>query len=271
VVLGHGLGGVREMRLGGYAERFAEAGIASLAFTYRHFGDSGGDPRQLISISRQHQDWDAAIDFAKHVSEIDSKRIAIWGTSLGGGHVIEVAANHPELLAAVSQCPFTDGIQSARRVSRLTTLKLVPSIAQDLLSSFVGMSPKLVPLVGGIGTAAFMTARDAQSGYLALIPEGTEVVNLATARSLVDIIAYRPGRSASRVKEPILFCISETDSVAPAGPTLKYALEAPRGEVRSYPAGHFDFYVGEAFQRLVADQTRFLVRHLVDEPGDSRH
>jgi hypothetical protein len=30
------------MRLDAFAERFAQAGIAALAFTYRHFGDSGG-------------------------------------------------------------------------------------------------------------------------------------------------------------------------------------------------------------------------------------
>ena len=34
----------REMRLDAFAERFAAAGIAALAFTYRHFGDSGGHP-----------------------------------------------------------------------------------------------------------------------------------------------------------------------------------------------------------------------------------
>ena len=33
VVLGHGLGAVREMRLDAYSERFAAAGIATLAFT----------------------------------------------------------------------------------------------------------------------------------------------------------------------------------------------------------------------------------------------
>ena len=61
VVLGHGLGATREMRLDAFAERFAQAGIAALAFTYRHFGDSGGTPRQLLSIKRQLADWDAAL------------------------------------------------------------------------------------------------------------------------------------------------------------------------------------------------------------------
>ena len=37
---------------------------------------------------------------------------------------------------------------------------------------------------------------------------------------------------------------------------------APRGEVKRYPVGHFDIYLGEPFEHAVADQTEFLVRHL---------
>lgn len=58
VVLGHGLGAIREMRLDAFSERFAAAGIATLAFTYRYFGDSGGEPRQLMSVKRQLADWE---------------------------------------------------------------------------------------------------------------------------------------------------------------------------------------------------------------------
>jgi hypothetical protein len=53
IVLAHGFGGVREARLGAFAERFAEAGIAALVFDYRHFGASSGEPRQLLDIHRQ--------------------------------------------------------------------------------------------------------------------------------------------------------------------------------------------------------------------------
>ena len=112
VVLGHGLGAVREMRLDAFCERFAAAGIATLAFTYRYFGDSGGRPRQLMSVKRQLADWDAALDFVKGCADVDGRRVAVWGSSFGGGHAITVASRHPELLAAISQCPFTDGLAS---------------------------------------------------------------------------------------------------------------------------------------------------------------
>ena len=95
VILGHGLGATREMRLDAFAERFAKVGIAALAFTYRHFGDSGGQPRQLLSIKRQLADWDAAIACVKNRGDVDGTRIAVWGSSFGGGHAITVASRHP--------------------------------------------------------------------------------------------------------------------------------------------------------------------------------
>src|SRR5947199_9043240 len=103
VILGHGLGGTREMRLDAFAERFAQAGIAALAFTYRHFGDSTGQPRQLLSIKRQLADWDAAIAHVKSRDDVDGSRTAVWGSSFGGGHAIIVASRHPELRAAIAQ------------------------------------------------------------------------------------------------------------------------------------------------------------------------
>jgi dienelactone hydrolase len=42
VVMAHGIGGVREMRLDAYAERFAAVGLGVLVFDYRYLGASGG-------------------------------------------------------------------------------------------------------------------------------------------------------------------------------------------------------------------------------------
>src|SRR5271157_1114103 len=65
LVMAHGLGGVKTLRLGAFAERFHAAGYACLVFDYRHFGDSGGEPRELLSIRRQREDWQAAVAFTR--------------------------------------------------------------------------------------------------------------------------------------------------------------------------------------------------------------
>ncbi|SOD82877.1 Serine aminopeptidase, S33 [Streptomyces sp. 1222.2] len=262
VVLGHGLGATREMRLGAFAERFAQAGIAALAFTYRHFGDSGGHPRQLLSIKRQLTDWDAAIDYVKARPDVDHTRIAVWGSSFGGGHAITVASRHPELRAAVAQCPFTDGLASALALGPLASLRITPVVARDLLTGIRGKAPVTVPIAAAPGTPALMNAADALPGYQALQPAGTTFRNEVAARVIPAIVAYRPGRAAKKIAFPILFCVSDTDTVTPPAQTLRHARTAPRAEIKRYGAGHFDFYTGETFEELVRDQIEFLARQL---------
>ena len=262
VILGHGLGGTREMRLDAFAERFASAGIAALTFTYRHFGDSGGQPRQLLSIKRQLADWDAAIAYAKTRHDLDGTRIAVWGSSFGGGHSITVASRHPELRAAVAQCPFTDGLASALALGPTESLKVLPSVARDLASMVFRRPPAMIPLAGTPGSLALMNAPDALPGYEALLPPDTTFRNEVAARVAPTIMAYRPGRGVKKIKFPILICISNTDSVTPPAQTLRYARTAPRGEIKRYDAGHFDFYLGEPFEALVRDQVEFLTRQL---------
>ncbi|KJZ39327.1 MULTISPECIES: alpha/beta hydrolase [Pseudomonas] len=263
VVLGHGLGAVREMRLDAFSERFAAAGIATLAFTYRYFGDSGGRPRQLMSVKRQLADWDAALDFVKGCADVDGRRVAVWGSSFGGGHAITVASRHPELLAAISQCPFTDGLASAAALGVKGSLQVTPVLLRDFAARLLGRPPVMVPIAAVPGQPALMNAHDALPGYLALVPKGMVFVNHVAARVLPEIMAYRPGRSASKVKLPILFCVSTTDTVTPPEQTIALVRKAPHGETKLYAAGHFEFYMGDAFEELVKDQTQFLTKHLL--------
>ncbi|WP_244097555.1 alpha/beta hydrolase [Burkholderia ambifaria] len=67
IVMAHGLGGTREMRLDAFAHRFCEAGFACLVFDYRHFGSSGGEPRQLHPFG--HFDIYVGYAFERAVSD----------------------------------------------------------------------------------------------------------------------------------------------------------------------------------------------------------
>jgi len=256
VVMGHGLGGVKEMRLDAFAEKFAAQGYSCLVFDYRHFGGSDGEPRQLLDIDEQLEDWAAAIAFARTRAE----KIVLWGTSFGGGHVIVAAARDGHVDAVISQCPFTDGIASALATNPLVAVRVTARALRDKLGSALGRAPRTIPLAGKPGSTALMSSEDALDGYLALLPRGASFRNEVLARVGLDIPLRRPGRHASNVTCPILFTVCETDTVAPAKATLRHAARAPRGEVMSYPDGHFAIYVGDAFERVVADQVAFLQR-----------
>jgi pimeloyl-ACP methyl ester carboxylesterase len=264
VILGHGLGAVREMRLDAYAERFAAAGLAALVFTYRHFGDSGGWPRQLVSVRHQLADWHAAVDCAQTLDGVDTGRIALWGTSFGGGHVLTIAARRRDIAAAVAQCPFTDGVASGLAVDHRTTLKVVTAALRDLFGQLRRGEPTQIPLAGPPGSAALMTAPDALPGMQALVDDHTPFVNAVAARAVFQILTYRPGRATRAIAVPILFCVSEHDSVAPTKTTVRRARRAPKGTILVDPAGHFELYHDEAFERLVQAQTSFLLRSLTE-------
>lgn len=123
IVMAHGLGGVRRARLDAFAERFSAAGYACLVFDYRHFGDSTGMPRELLRVHLQREDYQAAITYARTIPEVDPDRVVLWGTSFSGGHVIATAARDHRVVAAIAQCPFTDGIASVLAINPITSSK----------------------------------------------------------------------------------------------------------------------------------------------------
>jgi dienelactone hydrolase len=262
LVMAHGLGAVRTMRLDAYAERFSAAGYACLVFDYRYFGDSEGQPRQLLDIRKQLQDWTAAVAYARTLPGIDDNRIGLWGTSFSGGHVIATAARLPGIAAVIAQCPFSDSIASLSRLSPLISARITALAVRDLIGARLGRPPVMVPTAGNPGEVALMNAPDAYPGFLKLVPTGASVRNEVAARIGVTILPYRPGRLAAKVTCPILFCVCESDSVAPSGPTRRYAAAAPHGEVKLYTEGHFDIYVDDAFERVIADQLAFLDKNL---------
>jgi dienelactone hydrolase len=261
VVMAHGLGAIKEMGLAPYAERFVAAGYACLVFDYRHFGESTGEPRQLLSIPRQREDWRSAVAYARIRPEIDADRVALWGSSFGGGHVLSTAAEVP-VAAAIAQCPFTDGLSSVLAIAPLTSVRLAVRALRDRVAALRHREPVLVALAGEPGDTALMTAQDVVPGFLSLVPDGVTFRNEVAARVALDILRDRPGGKARRVRCPLHVTVCQHDSVAPARVTSRLVRRAPDVEVLRRPCGHFDIYTGSEFERVVEAQLSFLRRHV---------
>ncbi|HEU5158256.1 MAG TPA: alpha/beta fold hydrolase [Streptosporangiaceae bacterium] len=266
VVLGHGLGAVKEMRLDAYSERFAAAGYTAVAFDYRRFGSSGGRPRQLLDITEQLGDWAAAIAYTRALPQVDPARIALFGTSFGGGYAIVSAARDPRIAAVIAQGPFTSGVASALKIDLPGLAKLVPVVLRDEWARIRHKAPVTVAIVGPPRSAALINSPGAVSGFLGLAPAGMDIPNEVAARLAPQVPFYRPGRHTKKVRCPVLFAICDKDLVTPPAATARYAARAPRGEIKRYPVGHFAIYHGEAFEKAVTDQLDFLRRHLPAPP-----
>lgn len=265
IVMAHGLGGTRDAGLEPYARHFCEAGYFVLLFDYRHFGASDGEPRQLLSIGRQLDDWAAAIACARDLPQVDAGRIALWGSSFSGGHVIVAAARDGGIDAVCAQGPMMDGLAATRAlvqyagVGRL--LKLGGLGLVDQLRGWLGLAPLYVPLVAPPGGFAAMSSDDAESGYRAITPPGWR--NEMTARVALHLATYRPIAHADQVPCPTLLCVCLRDSVAPASAAFALAQKlGEKAEVKQYDIGHFDIYVGAGFKQASADQLAFFQRVL---------
>jgi fermentation-respiration switch protein FrsA (DUF1100 family) len=259
--MAHGFGARKEGRLDAFAERFAAEGMSVVVFDYRHFGTSTGEPRGLISIRRQHQDWKAAVAFARSIEGVDPARIALWGSSNSGGHVLWLGARDPGVAAVVSQVPHTDGPATMRELGWRQIARLTVASMRDLLSSVV-RSEYRMPIVGPPGTLGAMTSPDAEPGYSAMYPEDFEWDNSTPARIGLSYGMYSPGRDAGRIHCPALVLVAEHDAVTPPESAKAAAHKAPMGELVSYECGHFDLYVGEWFELAVAEEVAFLKRTL---------
>ena len=257
VVMAHGFSATRDEALSAYAEAFRDAGFAVVVFEYRHFGASTGEPRQLLDIGRQLDDYRAAITYARGLDGVDPTRIVVWGSSFSGGHVMAVAAADPNLAAVIAQAPYTDGIPTLAAMPVKNALRATYAGLRDQIGAWLGRQPYLIPAVGDPGTFAAMTAPEAKPGFEAIVGPDSLWRNEVSARVALRLALHRPARKAPKLTMPLLVCVCDDDATTPPASAVKAGRRAPRGEVRHYPYGHFDIYNDPAVK---ADQVAFLQR-----------
>lgn len=277
VVMAHGFSGTMDWIVPDFAARFAAGGLAVLLFDYRYLGESGGKPRQLISTSRQRLDLQRAVEFARSLPEVDSNRIALWGTSLGGSHVVNMAAVDPSIAAVVANVPALDvwrggnsGVEvSERGLSRwevaFATLRLVAKALADAALGVLHLPPRYIRVYGPMADAVFSDPKLAD--LFSAIEAGSPTWrNRVTPRFLLNAPRYREG-TMEHVSAPLLVTLARDDTEVSCAFVSEKASKAPRGEIKVYPVGHFDMYHGATFEQVVADQLAFLRRHLLGTDG----
>lgn len=240
------------------AEAFAAAGWIVMTFDYRSFGSSSGTPRQVVSVPGQLADIRAAVAYLRTRPDVDAGRVALWGSSLGGGHVITIAARDPAIAAVVAQVPFNGFPKQTDRESlpAKAAYALLWAAIRDRVRGWTGRKPLYVKAVAPPGEQAVMASQGASQTIAALTSETWR--NQVAPRGLLDMMVYKPGKHVGRVRAPLLVCVGEFDRETQGATTEPLARDAPRGELRSYPVAHFDIYSPEIRERVLADQVAFL-------------
>lgn len=262
VIMGSFLGGEKSFRLPIYAEQFAQQGLAVFLFDYRNFGASDGEPRNLIDPWRHLQDWRAAIHYARSLSDIAGDRLALWGSSFAGGHVIKLAAEDQGVKAIVCQVPAVDGLASTltKNMHYLTTA--VFAGLRDIVSTLLWHKPYWVPIIASPDHFGILNTAECESGYLALVDPDSKWQNRAPARFFLKFPFYRPISAAPQVRCPALIIGAEQDSLVPIQRVEKTAARINNATWVRLPCDHFAPYQGEFFEQNVKTMTGFLIEHL---------
>ncbi|CAM3495704.1 alpha/beta fold hydrolase [Nocardioides dubius] len=243
VVLAHGLAGTVDSGLLPFAEGFADAGIDAFAFDYRGFGASAGTPRQRVRIEDQVADLHAAVDAARALPGIDPDRVALWGVSLAGGHVIRAAAERDDIAAVVAVVPMVDGraaaVQAARVHRPTELLRATGRGIRGRIAGRLGLGEVTMPVVAAPGRLGALTLPGAEEDYLAIA--GPTWRNEVHADVGLELGGRKPLQLAGEVKAPMLVQIADFDRSAPPQAAANAAFAA-KAQVRHYPCDHFDVF-----------------------------
>jgi uncharacterized protein len=187
---------------------------------------------------------------------------------------MQVGLRYDLIAAVVAQVPWfgdarTPG-QILRQLLTVSTLKLVAAGIPDAVRGARGRPPYLVPIVGEPGQTALFTGPEVKTALEAKDVEGSLWRNQFAPRFVFALSRYAPGKLVERLGMPLLVCVAHRDRETPAEFAARFVERAPRGELRRYPASHFEMYHGEVFQRVLADQVEFLRTHLLSEAADRR-
>jgi len=259
VLMVHGWGGVQDALTVPFYEPFQRIGFAVMTFDYPGWGDSDGELRNDIDPRRRERNVEDALAHLAAQPGIDPTRLVLWGTSFGGGHVVNVASRHPELLGAIAQVPMLDGMAA---VKANPPRRLVQFGIAALRDRWPTTGPHYLPVIGPPGALASMDRDGAAEAMRKGTADGVAYDNRVTARSLLRMGPYRPFRRLKDVHIPLLIVGATNDTVAPFVEDRVRQLAGPNVTIETLDANHFEPYFEPTLSQNLGYQTAFLHRLL---------
>lgn len=255
VILCHGFCGIQEILLPRYAEAFTQAGFATITFDYRGFGESGGERGRLVP-ALQIEDICSVIDWAEAQSEIDGRRIALWGTSLGACHVLAAAVERPRIKGIISQMGFADG-------EAIVTGKMDEQEKQGFVATLDKMVEKRERLGKEMFVAITKVLGDEESkAFFEANKERYPSMDIKIPfLTVYETLNYKPYQNAEKVNCPTLVVVAGNDTVnePQQGVALYDSVKADDKTLYVEDgAKHYDLYDGKHFDNVINQQLAWL-------------
>ena len=109
IVVGHPMGAVKEQSANLYATKMAERGFVTLSLDLSFWGESEGQPRNLVAPDIYAEDFSAAVDLLGTQRFVDRDRIGVLGICGSGSFVISAAKIDPRMRAVATVSMYDMG------------------------------------------------------------------------------------------------------------------------------------------------------------------
>lgn len=250
--------GVKEQVTGTYAGLLAAAGIATLAFDHRGFGESGGR-RQHEDSQGKLADLRAAVSVLAARPEVDPARIGLVGICLGGGYAVRAAAADPRIVAVAT---IAGGYNSpAQMVQAMGT-----QAYRAALGASLARYDEYLPAVAPGGAEAAMGGEEPYAYYGTPRSRSPHWRNEVTRGSLHSLMTFDAlGAASLLAATPLLIIHGKTDAYC--SPELARVLYERKQGVKEIlwldARQHIDLYDGEPYVSQAARAAGdFLLREL---------
>jgi fermentation-respiration switch protein FrsA (DUF1100 family) len=242
---------IKEQMAGRYAAELAERGIVALAFDFRSWGESGGQPRSMESPKAKTEDIRAAVAFLGTRAEVSS--IGGVGICASAAYMAEAAATTPAIRSVALVAPWLHdrAIVNAVYGGEQSVANLI-KLGRDAEARYKATGQAtLLPAASTTDKTAVMfnvpyyTERDR-----GLIPQWENRFNVASWEGWLTLDAMP---TAPRLNAPLLMVHSEAAAIPQGARQFFAQVRAPKRELWLPGVNQLDFYDREQPVNTAAD------------------
>ena len=252
---------VKEQMAGRYAAELAERGIVALAFDFRGWGESGGQPRAMEDPRTKTEDIRAAAAFLATRPEVDRLRIGGLGICASAAYMAAAAASTPTIRSVALVAPWLHdraivdavyggeaGVKALIDVGRAAEARYRATGQATLVPAASSTERNAVMF-----DVPYYTERDR-----GLIPQWDNRFNVASWEAWLTLDAMP---IAPTLKAPLLIVHSEAAAIPQGARQFYAAVTSPKRQLWLDQVSQFDFYDRDPHVDRAADA---VARHFRD-------
>jgi uncharacterized protein len=233
---------VKEQAAGTYAQAMAERGYAALAFDYRCFGESGGEPRQFENPEANIEDIRNAATALLADDRLTDLPPFGLGICFGAGPMVRSVAEDSRFRAFAGVAGvYTDASKTKANMGDAYQATIDRGRAAERKWQQTGEA-ETIPAVAPDGGNVAMPLREAYEFYGTPRGQVPDYVNGYAVQSSAYTLPFDARGAADTIDVPVLVVHSE-EALAPSlAHDFFAAVESPKQELWLQSQGQIDFY-----------------------------